>query len=229
VREALEELAILTEKLTHIPRIFAAQLLIAMGLRVEDVPRAGGWLKDCLGTAYIIFSLSPDGLLALAMWRKDGSDYQCFGDPRFHIAVSDDLLYHALPQLKTFREKADAAVQAALEDGAPAALKQPALTASQMARVLTVATIARIQDAVATADQYPDNPFNADMMGHPDFRCALVLVMSTVTVLVTSCHWLLLVVWLLSTSCHWLLLVVWLLSTSCHWLLPVKAHSRHAK
>jgi len=141
VRDVLKALSILVEKVTHLSRIFAAQLLIAMGLRVEDVQRAGGWLKDCLGTAYIIISLSPEALLALAMWRKDGADFQCFADPRFHIAVPDELLYHAMPALKTFREKADAAVAAAVADGAPADLKGPAMIASQMARVMTVALV----------------------------------------------------------------------------------------
>ena len=170
VREVLEELGILVEKVTHIPRIFSAQLLIEMGLRIEDVQRAGGWLKDCLGTAFIIISLSHEGLLDLAMFRKDGTDYQCFGDPRFHIAVPDELLDHALPALKTFRQQADAAVAAALEEGASADLKQPALIASQMARVMTVALVARVQDAIATAEAYPDNPFNADLQEHPLFR-----------------------------------------------------------
>lgn len=170
VRAVLKVLGILVEKVTHLSRIFAAQLLVAMGLRVEDVQRAGGWLKDCLGTAYIVISLSPEGLLALAMWRKDGNDYQCFADPRFHIAVPDELLYHAMPALKDFREKADAAVAAALAEGAPAELKGPALTASQVARVMTVALIARIQDAIAVGHKYPDNPFNADMKKHPLFE-----------------------------------------------------------
>jgi hypothetical protein len=170
VKEVLTVLGILAEKVTHLTRIFAAQLLITMGLRLEEVQRAGGWLKDCLGTAYIVMSLSPEGLLALAMWRKDGNDYQCFKDPRFHIAVPDELLYHAMPALRTFREKADAAVAAAVAEGAPAELKGPALVASQMARVMTVALIARIQDAIAVGDQYPNNKFNADMQQHPLFR-----------------------------------------------------------
>jgi hypothetical protein len=170
VRDVLTVLGILAEKVTHLTRIFAAQLLITMGLRLEEVQRAGGWLKDCLGTAYIVMSLSPEGLLALAMWRKDGNDYQCFKDPRFHIAVPDELLYHAMPALKTFREKADAAVAAAVAEGASADLKGPALVASQMARVMTVALIARIQDAIAVGDQYPNNRFNADMLQHPLFR-----------------------------------------------------------
>lgn len=170
VRDVLKALSILVEKVTHLSRIFAAQLLIAMGLRVEDVQRAGGWLKDCLGTAYIIISLSPEALLALAMWRKDGADFQCFADPRFHIAVPDELLYHAMPALKTFREKADAAVAAAVADGASADLKGPAMVASQMARVMIVALVARIQDAIAKADTYPQNPFNADMRRRPLFE-----------------------------------------------------------
>lgn len=120
MRETLVELAILVEKVTHLSRIFAAQLLIAMGLRVEDVQRAGGSLKDCLGTAYIIIALSPESLLALAMWRKVGSDFQCFGDPRFHIAVPDELLFHALPALKKFRQKAVALADQAMAPGAPA-------------------------------------------------------------------------------------------------------------
>jgi hypothetical protein len=180
VRETLVELAILVEKVTHLSRIFAAQLLIAMGLRVEDVQRAGGWLKDCLGTAYIIIALSPESLLALAMWRKDGSDFQCFGDSRLHIAVPDELLFHALPALKKFRQKAVALADQAMAPGAPAELKRPALMAAQVMRVITVATVARIQDAIAVGDQYPDNPFNADIMKHPLYRCESRLATSRV-------------------------------------------------
>jgi hypothetical protein len=164
----------LVEKVTHLTRIFAAQLLVAMGLRVEDVQRAGGWLKDCLGTAYIIISLSPEALLALGMWRKDGNDHQCFDDPRFHIAVPEELLHHALPALKGFQKQVDALAQAALAEGAAAALKEPALRASQLARVITVALTVGVQDAIATCHKYPDNPFNQDMMQHPKFRCALI-------------------------------------------------------
>jgi hypothetical protein len=183
VSEVLAELSILVEKITHISRVFAAQLLTSMGLNIQDVQRAGGWLKDCLGTAYIVISLSPESLLALAMWRKDGNDFQCFGDPRFHIAVPDELLFHALPALKKFREKADALATAALAVGAAAELKKPALMASQLARVLTVAMVARVQDAIATADLYPDNPFNADMMQHPLFRCVSCFLSAQATLL----------------------------------------------
>lgn len=73
------------------------------------------------------------------------------------------------PPLKTFREKADAAVAAAVAEGAPADLKGPALIASQTAHVMTVALIAGIQDAIAVGDQYPNNRFNADMQKHPLF------------------------------------------------------------
>lgn len=76
VRDVLTVLKILAEKVTYLTRIFAAQLLITMGLRLDEVQCAGGWLKDCLGTAYIVMSLSPETLLALAMCRKDGDDYQ---------------------------------------------------------------------------------------------------------------------------------------------------------
>lgn len=49
-------------------------------------------------------------------------------------------------------------------------MKRPALMAAQVMRVITVATVARIQDAIAVGDQYPDNPFNADIMKHPLYR-----------------------------------------------------------
>jgi hypothetical protein len=181
VREALKAVSILVEKVTHITRIFAAQLLIAMGLRVEDVQRAGGWLKDCLGTAYIIISLSPEALLALAMWRKDGNDYQCFTDPRFYIAVPDDLLFHALPVLKTFQQKTEALKLASAADGATAALKERALRADQLARVMRVTVTARVQDAIVTAEEYPNNPFNVDMMEHPKFRWAQQMLRAGIT------------------------------------------------
>lgn len=173
VKQALAALSILVEKVTHLSRVFATQLMISMGLSPEEAQRAGGWLKDSFGTAYIIFSLSPASLLALAMWRVEGHDMQCFGHPRFHISVPDELLFHALPALKGFREQADAMAQAATAPGAAAELKKPALLASQLARVLTVATVARIQDAIAEGERYPRNPFNADVMKHPLYRWVL--------------------------------------------------------
>lgn len=154
---------LLLDKLTHTARIYGAQLLIAMGVDLQAVQRAGGWLKDCLGTSYILCALCPQALLALAMWRTDDSDLQSFADPRFFIAVPDELLYYALPALKAFEE-------AAAELKAAAEAKEAAMAAETLAKVMRVCLIARIQDAVATAETYPNNPFNADMMQLPLFR-----------------------------------------------------------
>lgn len=96
LNEAFEMSDLLLDKLTHIARIYGAQLLVAMGVDLQAVQRAGGWLQDSLGTAYIVCALCPQALLALAMWRTDDSDLQCFADPRFFIAVPDELLYHVL-------------------------------------------------------------------------------------------------------------------------------------
>lgn len=156
------------DKLTHIARVYGAQLLVAMGVDLQAVQRAGGWLQDSLGTAYIVCALCPQALLALAMWRADDSDMQCFADPRFFIAVPDELLYHALPALKAF-EEASAELVAASDSRDS---KQAAMTAQQLAMVMRICLVARIQDAIATAESYPGNPFNADMLQHPLFRYA---------------------------------------------------------
>ena len=166
LNEAFEASELLLDKLTHIARIYGAQLLVAMGVDLQAVQRAGGWLQDSLGTAYIICALCPQAMLALAMWRTDDSDMQCFADPRFFIAVPDELLYHALPALKGFEEAAAELVAAASGKDA----KQAAMTAQQLATVMRVCLVARIQDAIATAETYPNNPFNADMQRHPLFR-----------------------------------------------------------
>jgi hypothetical protein len=164
--EAFAVSELLLDKLTHIARIYGAQLLVTMGVDLQAVQRAGGWLQDSLGTAYIVCALCPQALLALAMWRTDDSDMQCFADPRFFIAIPDELLYHALPALKGFEAAADALVAAA--DGKEG--KQAAMAAKQLATVMRICLVARIQDAIATAETYPNSPFNADMQRHPLFR-----------------------------------------------------------
>lgn len=106
--------------------------------------------------------------MALAMWRTDDADLQSFADPRFFIAVPDELLQHAMPALAAFEEQAaQLLAEAADKEG-----KQVAAAAQRLAMVMRVCLVARIQDAIATAEQYPANPFNADMQQSPLFRWA---------------------------------------------------------
>jgi hypothetical protein len=71
-----------------------------------------------------------------------------------------------LPALKGFEDAAADLVAATSGKEA----KQAAMAAQQLATVLRICLVARIQDAIATADDYPNNPFNADMQRHQLFR-----------------------------------------------------------
>jgi hypothetical protein len=153
------------DKITHIARVYGAQVLVAMGVDLQAVQRAGGWLQDTMGTSYIVCGLSPQALLALAGWRADDSDLQCFADPRFYIAVPDELVFHAMPALKPFEDAAAQLMGSSDRDD-----KKAAQRAQQLAKVLRICLVARIQDAIATYQQYPASPFNADMHQHPTFQ-----------------------------------------------------------
>ncbi len=164
---ALGDNNIYADKSTHVTRIYAATLMLTMGVPLEAIQRSGGWKQDSLGTSYIVFAMNPQALLALAMWRTDKVDNHCFYDPRMRAAVPQEFIEHAWPGLQQFIAEIEDAIPAALAgDKAAAEIARHRHIARVFHAVISVA----IQDAVELADTYPDNPFIADMKQHPLFR-----------------------------------------------------------
>lgn len=167
IDNAFGDSGIHTDKSTHVPRVYAAILMMIMGVCLDAIQRSGGWKQDSLGTAYIVFAMNPQALLALGMWRSDNVDFQCFWEPRMRIAVPQELIDHAWPGLQQFTSQVEEAVTAAAagDEAAAAAARH-----RHLARVFNAVITIAIQDAIELADVYPDNPFIADMKQHPLFR-----------------------------------------------------------
>lgn len=168
IDKALGESQIYTDKSTHVPRVYAAELMNEMGVDLESIQRAGGWKQDSFGTAYIVFGHNPQALLSIALWRSDRVDYQCYYAPRMRIAVPIELVRHAWPGLEEFMAEVEEAVAAA---AAGDKSKADIAASKHLARVFYAVITIAIQDAIELADTYPHNPFIADMNQHPLFRC----------------------------------------------------------
>lgn len=168
IEAALAAGEIFTDKSTHAPRVYGAQLLIDMGVDMELVQRAGGWKQDTCGTAYFCAALGPQALLALGMWRVVGTDYgSAFYDDRMVPAIPEDLVYHVMPSLCAFCEAAEAASKAA---AAGDKSMRAAAGCLATAKVMRMALVVAIQDAVVLADTYPDNLLIRDLKGHAMFE-----------------------------------------------------------
>lgn len=153
-KSAFQAAGLVVDKTTHVQRVYGAQMMASKGADPQLVQRAGGWIQDSCGTAYIISGMTPQALLCLGNYRELQDFAAAYYDDRFRVAVPEELVDYVMPPLRAFAAAATAACEAVA-----AGDKSPAMVAAARcdgpAKVMRIAVLAAIQDALVLAGRFP--------------------------------------------------------------------------